>query len=112
MGGALPADFSPAGLVHAIALELDVDQLRAHHADPASAHLEVRRVLARHGITWQQGCVYFGAANVTSVACVLAAQDLARSLPWFAASARAVRMLRIEEMNDLMPAVRAASGAA
>jgi virulence-associated protein VapD len=40
------------------------------------------------------------------VTCVLAAQDLARSLPWFAASVRDIRMLQIEELNDLMPAVQ------
>jgi virulence-associated protein VapD len=32
--------------------------------------------------------------------------DLARSLPWFAASVRDIRMLRIEELNDLMPAIQ------
>jgi virulence-associated protein VapD len=35
--------------------------------------------------------------------------DLARSLPWFAASVRDIRMLRIEEFNDLMPAVQQAA---
>jgi virulence-associated protein VapD len=34
--------------------------------------------------------------------------DLARSLSWFAASVRDIRMLRIEELNDLMPAVQQA----
>lgn len=37
---------------------------------------------------------------------VLAALNLARGLPWFAASVRDIRLLRIEEMNDLMPAVQ------
>jgi virulence-associated protein VapD len=35
--------------------------------------------------------------------------DLTTSLPWFAASVRDIRMLRIEEMNDLMPAVQKAA---
>lgn len=38
--------------------------------------------------------------------CVLAAIDLAQRLAWFAASVRDIRMLRIEELNDLMPAVQ------
>ena len=38
--------------------------------------------------------------------CVLAAIELARVLPWFSASVRDIRMLRIEEFNDLMPAVQ------
>jgi virulence-associated protein VapD len=37
---------------------------------------------------------------------VLAAIDLSNTLPWFAASVRDIRMLRIEELNDLMPAVQ------
>jgi len=53
--------------------------------------------------------MYFGGPEVTSVTCVLAAMDLTRSLPWFAASVRDIRMLRIEELNDLMPAVQQAS---
>ena len=52
---------------------------------------------------------YFGDEKVTAVTCVLAAQDLARTLPWFAASVRDVRMMRIEELNDLMPAVEQAA---
>ena len=34
--------------------------------------------------------------------------DLAKTLPWFAASVRDIRMMRIEELNDLMPAVQEA----
>jgi virulence-associated protein VapD len=35
--------------------------------------------------------------------------ELAGSLPWFAASVRDIRMLRIEEVNDLMPAIQQAA---
>jgi virulence-associated protein VapD len=72
--------------------------------------LEIRRVLQRHGFAWQQRSVYFGGEAVTAVTCVLAAQDLARSLPWFSAAVRGIRMLGIEELNDLMLAVQQASG--
>ena len=47
--------------------------------------------------------------RINAVTCVLAAIDLARSLPWFAAAVRDIRMLRIEELNDLMPAVQQAN---
>lgn len=40
-----------------------------------------------------------------AVTCVLAAQRLARELPWFGASVRDIRMLRIEDLNDLGPAI-------
>ena len=107
----LPPSFRRASTVYAIAFDMDIEQLRVHYGDPYNnAYLEIRRVLQRHGFTWQQGSVYFGGADINAVTCVLAAQDLARSLPWFAASVRDIRMLRIEELNDLMPAVQQAAG--
>lgn len=94
--------------VYSIAFDMDIESLRAHYGDPYNnAYLvEIRRVLERHGFRWQQGSVYFGGEDVNAVTCVLAAQDLAGSLPWFSASVRDIRMLRIEEFNDLMPAVQ------
>jgi virulence-associated protein VapD len=95
--------------VYAIAFDMDIEALRANYGDPYNnAYLEIRRLLQRHGFSWQQGSVYFGGESVTAVTCVLAAMDLARSLPWFAASVRDIQMLRIEELNDLMPAVQQA----
>jgi len=93
--------------VYAIAFDLDIDSLRKHYGDPYNnAYAEIRSVLKRHGFVWQQGSVYFGDEQINAVACVLAAIDLSRSLPWFASSVRDSRMLRIEELNDLMPAVQ------
>jgi virulence-associated protein VapD len=103
----LPPDFRRAGRVYAIAFDMDIEALRSNYGDPYNnAYLEIRRVLQSHGFVWQQGSVYFGGETVTAVTCVLAAMDLSRSLPWFAASVRDIRMLRIEELNDLMPAVQ------
>lgn len=105
------SDVRRRGRIYAIAIDVDIEGLSTNNGDPyANAHLEIRHVLQRHGFTWQQGSVYFGGEAVTAVTCVLAAQDLARSLPWFAASVRDIRMLRIEELNDLIPAVQQVSG--
>src|SRR3954451_16153317 len=106
----LPGDFRRSGRVYAIAFDMDIEALWTNYGDPYNnAYLEIRRLLQRHGFAWQQGSVYFGGEAVTAVTCVLAAQDLARSLPWFAAAVRDIRMLRIEELNDLMPAVQQAT---
>jgi virulence-associated protein VapD len=105
----LPGETGKGGRRYAIAFEMDIEQLRANYGEPYNnAYLKIRRVLQRHGFAWQQGRVYFGGESVTAVTCVLAAIDLAQSLPWFAASVRDIRMLRIEELNDLMPAVQQA----
>jgi virulence-associated protein VapD len=47
---------------------------------------------------------------VTAATVTVAAIDLVTQLPWFAASVRAIRMLRIEELNDLMPIVQRVAG--
>lgn len=107
----LPGEAGKGARVYAIAFDMDIEQLRTNYGDPYNnAYLEIRRVLQRHGFAWQQGSVYFGGEGVTAVTCVLAAIDLAQALPWFAASVRDIRMLRIEELNDLMPAVQQAVG--
>lgn len=93
--------------MYAIAFDMDIESLRMNYGDPYNnAYAEIRTVLKKHGFNWQQGSVYFGAETVNAVTCVLAAIDLAATLPWFAASVRDIRMLRIEELNDLMPAVQ------
>lgn len=104
-------DFPPMptreGRVYAISFDMDIESLRLNYGDPYNgAYAEIRRVLQRHGFNGQQGSVYFGGEGINAVTCVLAAIDLSRSLPWFAASVRDIRMLRIEELNDLMPAVQ------
>ena len=93
--------------LYAIAFDLDIESLRKANGDPYNnAYAEIRGVLKRHGFVWQQGNVYFGDERINAVTCVLAAIDLSRSLPWFAHSVRDIRMLRIEELNDLMPSVQ------
>ena len=95
--------------MYAIAFDMDIESLRSQYGDPYNnAYTEIRRILQEHGFKWQQGSVYFGGDEINAVTCVLAAQDLARRLPWFSASICDIRMLRIEELNDLMPAVQQA----
>lgn len=106
----IPARAADAGgktRMYAIAFDMDIESLRSNYGDPYNnAYLEIRRVLQKHGFNWQQGSVHFGDESINAVTCVLAVMDVSRSLPWFAGSVRDIRMLRIEELNDLMPAVQ------
>ena len=89
------------GRVYAVTVELhEVDEGRMP---------EVSRVLEGFGFRWQHGSLFIGGATVNDVTCVMAAQELGRTPSWFAAAVRDIRMLRIEESNDLMPAVRQAA---
>lgn len=100
---------SKGGRMYAIAFDMDIEALKNAYGDPYNnAYSEIKRVLQQHGFNWQQGSVYFGDERINAVTCVLAALQLSQELPWFAASVRDIRMLRIEEMNDLMPAVQQA----
>ncbi len=102
-----PASTSGDQRMYAIAFDMDIESLRANYGDPYNnAYIEIRKVLQKHGFNWQQGSVYFGGESINAVTCVMAAIDLANQLPWFSASVRDIRMLRIEELNDLMPAIQ------
>ena len=95
--------------VYAISFDLDTETLERlyHNTHWRNGYDQIRAVLQRHGFDRQQGSVYFGNDQVDPVRCVLAVQDAARSLPWFRASVSDIRMLRIEENNDLTPALGA-----
>lgn len=92
----------------AIAFDLDTETLSQTYGSPSynNAYTEIRRFLQDKGFDWQQGSVYFGdPSKVDAVKCVLAVQELSKTYPWFAASVRDIRMLRIEDNNDLKPAL-------
>jgi CRISPR-associated endonuclease Cas2 len=93
--------------MYAICFDLDTEVLkqRYHNDSWQNAYTEVRKVLERHGFDRVQGSVYFGDEHVDPVRCVLAVQDLAKEFQWFRPAVHDIRMLRIEENNDLMPAV-------
>lgn len=93
--------------MYAIVFDLDTNLLRETYPTPSwnNAYSDVRRVLEQRGFDWQQGSTYFGNEQVTAVDCVLAVQELDRTYSWFQPSVRDIRMLRIEENNDLSPAL-------
>lgn len=66
----------------------------------------VRDFMIANGFSHTQGSVYFGDKDMDAVKCVLTIQRLAKVYPWFSTCAKDVRMLRIEENNDLLPAIR------
>lgn len=93
--------------MYAITFDLDTESLIESYQNDSykNAYSDIRKVLDEFGFNWQQGSVYFGGKTVDAVTCVLAAQELAVRYDWFTPSVRDIRMLRIEENNDLMPAV-------
>jgi len=94
------------------AITFDLDTQCLNEAYPLqtynNAYGDVKRFLLSNGFAWQQGSVYFGDETVDAVKCVIVVQQLVKKYPWFAACAKDVRMLRVEDNNDLMPAIAAA----
>ena len=99
--------------MYAITFDLDTEMLRQTYPNEShnNAYKDIRNVLVgEFGFDWQQGSVYFGGPTVDAVTCVMAAQELATRYDWFQPSVRDIRMLRIEDNNDLAPAIARVTG--
>ncbi|WOC53213.1 Endoribonuclease VapD 2 (plasmid) [Bergeyella porcorum] len=94
-------------IMYAILFDLDINSLSGDYEDEIyhNAYQLVKEFMIENGFKWKQGSVYFGDDSIDAVACVLAVQGLARKYPWFSTYVKDVRMLRIEEDNDLFPAI-------
>lgn len=93
--------------MYAIAVDSDTDAAKQElgEAGHTQAWHLFRKVPEEHGFENQRGSVYFGKAGTSAVDCVLAVQDASRRYAWLRKVVRDIRMLRIEENNDLFPAL-------
>ncbi|WP_295635574.1 virulence factor [Novosphingobium sp.] len=93
--------------MYAIIFDLDTSALQLAYPNPSwnNAYADIRGFLTARGFEWVQGSGYFGDDSVDAVKCVLTIQRLSRKFPWFKAAVRDIRMLRIEENNDLLPTI-------
>lgn len=91
----------------AITFDLDTKVLEQTCGAPSwqNAYTDIGRTLRGFGFDRQQGSVYFGDETVDVVRCQTAVQELALAYDWFAPSVSDIRMLRIEDNNDLRPAI-------
>jgi len=89
--------------MYAIVFDLDTETLKNVYPNDSwnNAYADVRNYLKSRGFTWMQGSTYFGDDSVDAVRCVRVVQKLAAKYPWFKPAVRDIRMLRIEENNDL-----------
>jgi virulence-associated protein VapD len=89
--------------MYAIAFDMDTKVMEDLYpgANYNNGYIAIRKFLRKHGFGHQQGTVYFGDETVTAVTTVLTIQALVREFPWFHPSVRDIRMLKIEENNDL-----------
>lgn len=96
-----------AGRVYAIAFDLDGAIAEKHCGASwrGTCYAKIANVFAEFGFNRVQGSVYFGEENSDAVRCVMAVQEADRRFAWFASAVRDLRMLRVDEDNDLLPAL-------
>jgi virulence-associated protein VapD len=98
--------------MYAIMFDFDTGLLEQLYSNGEwrNAYSDVKTHLSAHGFEQRQGDLYLGdPATVDAVKCVIVVQTLATKYPWFAPSLRDIRMLRIEDNSNLMPALKLAT---
>ena len=93
--------------MYAVVFDFDTEMLRQLYPSGSwnNAYADVRNFLTAQGFEWKQGSTYFGDDRIDAVRCVRVVQRLAKKYPWFKPAVRDIRMLRIEENNDLLEAL-------
>lgn len=93
-------------MTYPIAFDLDTDTLKDLYPSPSwnNAYADIRRFLEDCGFDYKQGSVHFG-NDIDAVSCVLAAQQPSDEFTWFQPAVKDIRMLRIEDNNDLKSAI-------
>jgi len=93
--------------MYAVTFDIDTNCLNDQYTgnNYQNAYGDIRKFMEANNFSWQQGSVYFGNEKITAVTCVLTIQKLADKHPWLTACVKDIRMLRIEENNDLMEAL-------
>lgn len=93
--------------MYAITFDLSVSSLEQHYPGNSynNAYGDIKKFLDKHGFSWRQGSVYFGGDGVDAVKTVMAVNAMSKEFPWLKNCISDIRMLRIEENNDLSPAL-------
>ena len=105
-GRTRPSARRKAQRVYAIAFDLDTTAAeKICGSNWRGCYEKIAQVLGEFGFTRQQGSVYFGDENTDAVTCVMAVQEADKRFAWFGRVVRDLRMLRVDEDNDLLPAL-------
>ena len=92
--------------MYAITFDLVVEELMKHYPTAYNnAYGDIGKFLNTKGFSRQQGSVYFGNEEINAVTTVVAITEMSQALPWFKQCVSDIRMLRIEENNDLTVAL-------
>ena len=93
--------------MYAIAFDLDTEMLKNTYRNESigNAYGEIRKVMEEFGFMNQQSSVYLGSEGTNAVTCFEVTAELTERYDWFSSSVQDIRMLRIEDENDLKPVI-------
>lgn len=89
-----------SGRVYAIAYDLNKES-----AIKNDAWRKIARVLESYGFHRQQGTVFYGTELTSASTCFAAVLDLNDRYPWFWEVVKDMRMLKIDEEDDLLAVI-------
>lgn len=88
--------------MYAITFRLDADSLQLH---PGASSEAVAGMLDAKGFAKQTPGFHLAAPSLNAVDAVLAVQAIGRELPWFSAIVKDLRLMRVEAIDNLEPAL-------
>lgn len=90
--------------VYAIAFDLDT-KIAAELVTGGYhyCYTQIKMVMAEYGFQRVQGSVYFGDADSSPVSCMLAVKAMDDRFAWFGRAIKDLRMLRVDEDDDMLP---------
>lgn len=93
--------------MYAISFDLNISSLEKYYTGNnwQNAYGDIKKFLADRGFGGQQGSVYFGNENTNAVNTVMTVNLMSKEFLWLKNCISDIRMLRIEENNDLSPAL-------
>jgi virulence-associated protein VapD len=95
--------------MYAVTFDIDTNCIKSQFEDiniQNDIYGKIRRFMTENGFEWKQGSVYFGNETINAVTCVTTVQKLAKAIPALSVCVKDIRMLKIEEYNDLLPAIQ------
>lgn len=89
----------------AIAFDMDTKKLEAKFGPSyTNKYKEIEKFLESHDFTWTQGSLYYGDKEKTKIGTpFLVARKLSIQFPWFKECVKDIRILKIEDDDDLKP---------
>ena len=93
--------------VYAIAFDLDTAMAERLCGSTwrGTCYAKIEAVFAEFGFSRVQGSVYFGDQESNPVSCIMAVEAADIRFAWFGKVVRDLRMLRVDEDNDMMPLI-------